>query len=67
MHATNPLLCNRTVPDMVEVVVAPIPFDVDAVASSLHVLVVQRLMQIADEVNNKLGSLHSLPGRDVMR
>lgn len=46
-----------------QVEISPIPQDMDAVSTSCDILVMQRLMQIANEVNDKLGSLRSSPCR----
>ena len=47
---------------MVQVELLAIPPDIDAVSASRNVLVVQRLMQVADEMDNELGSLSTAPG-----
>lgn len=48
---------------MVQVVVSSIPLDVDAVSAPRNVLVVQRLVQVADEVDDELGRLGAPPRR----
>lgn len=50
---------------MVQVKLLSVPEHVDAVAAPRDVLVVQRLVQVADEVNDKLGGLRAAPGRQV--
>lgn len=45
-----------------QVVLAAVPEDVDAVAALGDVLVVQRLVQVADKVDDKLGGLRAAPG-----
>lgn len=47
---------------MVQVILAAIPQHVDAVAAPSDVLVVQRLVQVADEVDDELGGLGAQPG-----
>lgn len=62
-QAAQPLLQDGAVPDVVQVELAAAPADVDAVAAAGRVLVVQRLVQVADKVDDKLGRLRAAPGR----
>ena len=48
---------------MMQVVLLVIPEDVDAVASPRDVLVVQRLVEVTDEMDDKLGGLRTAPWR----
>ncbi len=60
-QAAQPLLQDGAVPDVVQVELAAAPEDVDAVAAAGDVLVVKRLVQVADKVNDKLGGLRATP------
>lgn len=64
-HSTDPFLCDRAVPDVVEVEIPSIPLHIYSVAATLYILVMQRLVQIFDKVQNKLGSLHAPPRRKL--
>jgi hypothetical protein len=46
-----------------QIEVSPIPQDVDAVSTSCDILVMQRLVQVTNKVNDKLGCLRSAPCR----
>lgn len=62
--AAQPLVGNLAVPHVVQVVVLAVPADVEAVAALGNVLVVQRLVEVADEVDDELGGLGALrPGQ----
>ena len=63
--AAEPLLGDGAVPDVVEVEVAAVEADVDAVAAAGDVLVVQGLVQVGDEVDDELGGLGAQPVRQV--
>jgi hypothetical protein len=52
---------------VVKVVFATIPLHIDAVAATLHILVMERLMQIFDEMQNELRGLHAPPRREISR
>ena len=60
-QAAQPLFQDGAVPDVVQVELATAPEDVDAVAAAGDVLVVQRLVQVADKVDDKLGGLGAAP------
>lgn len=47
---------------MVQVELLAIPLDIDAISAPRNVLVVERLMQVADEVDDELGGLSTAPG-----
>src|SRR5687767_11968578 len=64
-RSTNPLLGDGAVPDMVQVVVSPIPLHVNPISTTLNVLVMQWLVQIFDEMQNKLRCLHAPPRREL--
>lgn len=57
----NPLLGNGAVPDVMQVVVTPIPLNVNAVPSQRNILVMQRLVKVTDEVYHELDSLSPPP------
>lgn len=61
-QAAYPLFDNGRVPDVVQVELAGVPEDVDGVAAEGDVFVVQRLVQVADKVDDKLGGLGAAPG-----
>lgn len=48
---------------MVQVELTPVELYIDAVAASSDIFVMHRLVQISDEVNNKLGCLGTEPWR----
>lgn len=60
-HAADPPLGNARVPDVVQVQLGALPEDVYAVASPGDVLVVQGLVDVADEVDDELGGLGAQP------
>lgn len=64
-HATEPLLRDGAIPHMVQVVVPPIPLHVNTVAAPSDILIMQRLVQVADKVDDKLGSLRTQPCRQL--
>lgn len=59
------LLGDARVPDVVQIQLCVLPFHVDAVAALGNVLRVQRLMNVADKVNDKLGGLGTAPGVEI--
>src|SRR3569833_118601 len=61
--AADDLLGDAAVPDVVEIQLDPVEPDVDAVAAARDVLVVQGLVDVADEVHDEPGRLVSLPRR----
>lgn len=63
-HAAHELLGDARVPHVVQVEAAAVEQHVDAVAPALHVLRVQRLVDVADEVDDELGGDGALPGRE---
>ncbi len=61
-HTTDHLLGNAGIPHMVEVVVRVVEQDLDTISAACHILVVQRLMDIPDEVDDELSRLVAPPG-----
>lgn len=59
--AAEQLLGDARVPDVVQVQLAALPLHVDAVAALRDVLDVQRLVDVADEVDDELGRLRPAP------
>lgn len=65
VQTAQQLLGNGAIPDVVEVELAAVKQDMDAVAALRDVLVVQRLVEVADKVHDKLGGLVALPERQA--
>lgn len=61
----NPLLGNRAVPDVMQVVITPIPLDVNAVPSQRNILVMERLVKVTDKMYYKLCGLSPPPVRQL--
>lgn len=55
------LFGNGAVPDVVQVVIGALPFDVNAITSPSHIFVVERLVHVADEVHDKPRRLVAFP------
>lgn len=66
MQATDPFLSNGAVPNVVEVVIASVKVDIDPIASSGDVLVVQRLVQVTDKVHDEFRRLGAQPRRQLV-
>lgn len=63
--APNPPLGNTRVPHVVQVQLAPLPQHMDAIAAAGDVLIVQRLVDVADKVHDELGGLRAQPRGQV--
>ena len=60
-HTPDHLLGNAGIPHMVEVVVGVVEQDLYTISTACHILIVQRLMDISDEVDDELGGLAAPP------
>lgn len=49
---------------MVQIQLRPLPQHMDPVPTARNILIVQRLVDIADEMHDELGGLRTQPGRD---
>lgn len=64
-HPANQALSNARIPHMVQIQLVALPQHVDAVASARDILIVQRLVDVADKVHDELGGLRAQPGGHV--
>lgn len=61
MNPTEQLRCDTRIPHMMQIQLNPVEQDMNPIAAPRHILRVQRLVDIAQEVNHKLGSLVPSP------